>query len=51
MNTRFGSNINQVICGKHDVFVMFHYQHTVANVAQPLQCTNKLLIIPLVQTD
>ena len=34
MLTCLGANINQIICSKHNVLIMFNNNNTVANIAQ-----------------
>jgi hypothetical protein len=45
------ANINQVIRSQHDILIMLHHQHTVADIPQVLQSAYQSLIIPLMQAD
>ena len=45
------TEINHVVGSKHDVFIMFHHQHTVTNRGKFLQGFYQALIVALMQSD
>ena len=45
------SDIHNIIGFAHSVLVVFHDYHRIAQIPQMLQCSQQLVIIPLVQAD
>ncbi len=45
------AHVDQVIGGPHHVLVVLDDQDGVALVAQPLECPDQLVVVPLVQPD
>jgi hypothetical protein len=46
-----GTDVDQMICSKHNVFVVLHHQNTIANISEILQSTYQPVIIALMQAD
>ena len=49
MLTCFWPDIDQIICCQHDIFIMFHNQHTVPDIPQIFKRFYKPLVIPLMK--
>ena len=46
-----GADVDEIVGGAHGVLVVLHHDQGVAQVPQPLQGGQQLVIVPLVQTD
>jgi hypothetical protein len=51
MNTRARSHFDEIIGGKHGIFVMLYDQHRVANITEPLERFNHFDIVSGMQAD
>ena len=46
-----GTDVNQIIRGAHGVFVVFHYENGIFEVAEMLQGGDELIVVALMETD
>ena len=51
MNTRAGSDINEMIACPHGILIMLNNDHRVADVSKIFERTKQLLIIALMQPN
>ena len=51
VHTGARAHVDHVVGGAHHVFVVFHHQHTVADVAQVFERVNQPVVVALVQAD
>ena len=51
MRTGPRPDIDNMVCGQHRIFIMFHYEQRISHIFQVLQRRNQFIVIPLMQTD
>ena len=51
VNPGTGSDVYNIIRGKHGFFIMLHHNHRIPQIAQIFQRCNQLTVIPLMQAD
>ena len=51
MRTGSRTDIDNVVCRKHRIFIMLYHEQRISHIFQVFQSRNEFIIIPLVQSD